>query len=300
MNIKKIYLLCMLIFSLKPYNPDKIIIFVHEEKPFPWASLILNSSKKKYIKTRWKKVNGYAAEQKGLINITELPITAFSQPHHPIYFTKEKYKTNQIFFFQYNWDGSSQKNDIRKAACRLSKEIRALKKQYPNTTLILIGYSHGGNIIAQSSTLFKRHEEITYETVVLLATPIGKSTEHWLTKKRARGNYIVKEVYVLSSHGDYQQIKDFLFNFPFCSKFIEHRSHGVQNFYVQFRYNDIFQKDSFVYLPNHKNFFYQENLCIKNKQFTLHPIIYHTPSLITKKKQYGEKAKQIPCLTINI
>lgn len=279
----------LLLFLFIPYqassenNTKKIIIFVPSEYDYPLISSIFPSKKKKDIAKRWKRVHNLNAEQKGLQNITSLEKNMFLQSNYVIYTIKEKYKTDNTDFFLYNWDGSTKSKDMYQASLRLAKEVAEVTKKYQNKELILIGFSHGGNIICQSNVLAPiQKNNIHYDKVILLGTPIGKKTERWVAKKKPRGDYTIKNIYVASSHGDYIQIKDFLFNFPFCNKFLIKRTTRVHNFYVYFKHLDKFKTNIFFYHPNHRNFWHYSELQLKGQCFKIYPIIYYILDIINK------------------
>jgi hypothetical protein len=294
-------IVCIFIFSDIPAtkHPPKdnthineIIILVHEEKPYPLSTIIFNTKKKKLICQRWQQVAHLKAEQQGLIDITHLKKNDFSKKNKALYQIKQKKNRPERLFFRYNWDGSSSKKDMEKSSCRLAKEIIELKKKYPDALLHFIGFSHGGNIILESAAFIGAKSGLQYDHVILLATPIGKKTEEWALKKKLRGNFFIKKISVFSSQGDYTQIKDFLFNFPICKKFITRRKHGVSNCYISFRYDDQFNFDSFIYHPNHENFWYtQKSFQLKSKSFLLPAIIFYAMDILTDTK--NDRIKKI-------
>ena len=77
-------------------------------------------------------------------------------------------------FFCFFWAGRNSERSRRQEGDVLAKSLALLVKQYPDTRVIAIGHSHGGNVIEHACRLIAASVRIT---TVLLATPQLEYTE---------------------------------------------------------------------------------------------------------------------------
>lgn len=275
---------------------DNIFIIIHGTFAYSFSSIFFDSSEKELISQRWNKTKNKSAEQKGLIDI--------SDKNNPEEYLKRevviidyKKKNNSIYrntrYYKYNWDGFLSEKNRNKAAKILAEELLLLKKQFPDAKIHIIGYSHGGNVAVNIVKYLPPNSPLIINQLILLATPIGSITERLANKKNKSNQYYFKEIICFYSQGDLTQIKDFLFNFPLCSRFLKKRKKNVTIIECYYQYEDSQSNRIINYLPNHKDFWlpYDHKL-ISKTSYTFLPVILHLPEIIGSRNLYNTKAKK--------
>lgn len=293
-------------------NIKKVYIFVHGTEMYTFPALFIPSIQEKLTQKRWQDVLLMTTEKKGLVSITKaLDPTQYNlKMNNGLWQTMVKYQAKEdTLFYRFNWDGELSNKNRAAASKQLAYAIVKLKNQYPQAIIYLVGYSHGGNVAAQIFDFIPRNSDLIIDYLILLATPIGSKTEKWVNKKRVRGDFRFTNVYNFYSSVDFIQIKDIFFNFPFCKRCIDNKRKNIFNFKVQFFYNNHSPFDSFIYLPNHKDFwFLYENKKIKNNTFYFYPFIYYLVDVVDAfySKKYNDinikyiKSKKIYELSVPI
>ncbi len=153
------------------------------------------------------------------------------------------FKKNDVKYYMFNWSGviyPIQNKEI--ASVELFYEIFSFKKNNPNDKIILIGCSHGGNVILGMSDLLKLYN-IEIDTVVLLGTPIGENSDKNAMKKLFNGRYVFKQIINIYSNSDFIQKIDLVFNdFKFCKRILNERT-GIINYRITgFGHIDLWHK----------------------------------------------------------
>jgi hypothetical protein len=281
---------------------ENIFIVIHGTWVYSFSSLLFSSSEKSEIEKRWKNTENKIAEKNGLIDITNLN-------NNEDYLKREeglieyKKQNNKFYkntrYYKYNWDGFLSENNRNKAAKILVKEITLIKEKFPNSKIYIIGYSHGGNVALNMIKYLPKNNNLIIDELVLLATPIGKKSE-LLAKKKRNDKYFFKKIFCLYSIHDTTQIKDFMFNFPFCQRFLKERTKNV--FQINCKYGFYNQKDNNILLhyPDHQDFWlFEKKLLIKNKHYFYNPVIYYLPSIIDYSNNLNKETTSIE-YTINI
>ncbi len=272
------------LFANNNEQVDNIFIFIHGTWVYSNLSLLLKKFENKEIYNRWKNIIGKEAEQKGLIDITNINNEEAYLPREKIII--EYKKDNNVYpnskYYKYNWDGFLSEKNRNNAAKILLNELLRLKKKFSNAKINIIGYSHGGNVALNMLRYIPNNiDNLEIENLILLATPIGNKTENLANKKNKNNNFYFKNIYCIYSYGDFTQIKDFLFNFPFCHRFLKNRIKNVHNIEIQYHFNGKSNNEKFIYLPNHKDFWiYPNKKRLRYRPKNYFPVIYFLPKII--------------------
>lgn len=134
------------------------------------------------------------------------------------------FKNNNTSFFTFNHIGSifpfRLKNNSSK---KLLNAIIKYKNDNPNDKIILIGYSHGGNVVLNMANLLIKHN-LKIDLVLLLGTPINTSSNKNTFAKLVNGNYVFSNIINIYSLADYlQKIEIWSNNFKFYQKELQPR-----------------------------------------------------------------------------
>jgi hypothetical protein len=268
---------------------DNIFIIIHGVWVYSWDSLLFEFRQKPLINGRWNLVKNKKAEQKGLIDITNIdnPEEFLERERSIIKYKKEN---SQLYhyakYYKYNWDGFLSEKSRNNAGKILAKELLLLREKYPNSKIHIIGYSHGGNVALNTVKYLPKNSTLVIDELILFASPIGKITEELASRKNSNREYYFKKIFSIYSQADSTQIKDFLFNFPQCHRFLEKRSENVFIIECKYSYYDQIKNKNIVYLPDHKDFVIEfEKKLIQGKYYTYLPIICYLPEIINSKKK---------------
>lgn len=220
-------------------NKHTLIVFVHGTiLPLPSPTCLLSSLKNGFKKSRtegkaW--ADYYYEELRyktlfkcqpranfGLENISDLsskdtqkyPYTKLSADlyKNSYDFANQENQSN-LHFYTFGWDGSlSQKSRLSSAKIlyssllnEISKIKNTLNLKDKDLEIILIGHSHGGNVLLN---LAKINNEINgnlkIDTLILLGTPVQSETEELINDE------IFRKIYSLYSTDDMVQIIDII------------------------------------------------------------------------------------------
>lgn len=177
-------------------------------------------------------------------------------------------KTKNIEYYSFNWNGCLS-NELRKKESKFFyKELNILKKKKPNKKIIIIAFSHGGNIVLDMAKIAKRSNyPFIIDQLILLATPIGKTSElntQSIFFPRIINFYSIKDFY---------QISDISFNFP-NTKRVFNNAKNIIN--IDFRILKKYNKKKHIISPDHKYF---GTINPKNN----HPVFLHIlPNILEK------------------
>ena len=134
----------------------------------------------------------------------------------------EKYSVEKDNLYFFGWNGKLSHAERKKGASYLYTALTTLKKQYEkkhtiSPKFIIIGHSHGGNVILHMATYHADSSSLLIDKVVLLACPVQDSMYPHLKSP------LFKKIYVLYSHQDLIQrlAPDFLKSEKFCLKNIK-------------------------------------------------------------------------------
>lgn len=268
--INQFYMFFFIFFNYNnSYDKKKenIFIIIHGTWIYSFSSLLFSSFEKSEIEQRWKNTENKIAEQQGLIDITNLE-------NNEDYLKREegiieyKKQNNKFYentrYYKYNWDGFLSEKNRNKAAKILAKEIILIKKRFPHSKIHIIGYSHGGNVALNLIKYLPKNNNLIIDELVLLATPIGKTSES-LAKKKRDFQYFFKKIYCLYSIYDTTQIKDFMFNFPFCHRFLKQRIKNVVEINCEYSFYNQKNEKIFIHYPNHQDFWlFKKRYYLKN------------------------------------
>jgi hypothetical protein len=136
-------------------------------------------------------------------------------------FTKHYSLPEENLYF-FGWSGKLCNLERKKSAALLYDAIITLKQEYEETynitpTFIVIGHSHGGNIILHMAPHHTQDSPLTLDQVILLACPAQESMYDYLHSP------LFKKLYALYSYKDIIQIlaPNFLRKEPFRLKNIK-------------------------------------------------------------------------------
>jgi hypothetical protein len=122
-------------------------------------------------------------------------------------FYQELFPHVQLSCYTFGWNGRlSHKKRVTAAHelyCQLINELKRLNPK--NTSIILIGHSHGGNVIlnlAQAEETYKQH--LVIDKAILLGMPVQSETQSLIASP------VFKSVYNCYSNGDGIQRLDFI------------------------------------------------------------------------------------------
>ncbi len=110
-----------------------------------------------------------------------------------------KYEFDLNYFYMFGWSGRLCFKYRKKAAMELYEYLKNI-----NGPITLIGHSHGGNVALLLEEVAKEKCDYNFkiDRLILLATPVQKATESYITSS------IFKKVYALYSSGDFIQVLD--------------------------------------------------------------------------------------------
>lgn len=263
--------------TINPINSNSkkfTIIFVHGTYGIDYTTLfqiifynIFSKNKLKKIFTKIKAIrfNKNLSEHEGICsNKKGLDPISTHQSHHNAYayvnqVLKTKFskslKTDDINYYAFNWHGCLSEELRNNETSDLYKELEELKKNDPEREIIIIAFSHGGNIaLSLQKIAIEKKSKFKIDLLILLATPIGKISE-----QNARSNFFSKIINFYSLH-DYYQISDFLFNFPKTHRTLCNDKKIIN---IDLRFFKKKNNKMQVIFPNHKyfgNINYKDNL----------------------------------------
>jgi len=107
---------------------------------------------------------------------------------------------NEEKLYVFGWSGALSSEDRKNAA----KKLLEWMLEHSNEEFVLIGHSHGGNVLLNLAEIVHEREKIpfTIQKLVLLACPVQKETAHLIT------SMLFQKVYSLYSSKDFAQICD--------------------------------------------------------------------------------------------
>lgn len=174
------------------------------------------------------------------------------------------------------------------AAQELYSALQELKKINPERKIIIIGFSHGGNIALslQQINMKENNPSFHIDLLILLATPIGKISEI-----NANTNFF-SQIINFYSLQDYYQISDLFFNFPYTKRFFNNNKNVIN---IDVRYYKKKNNKIEVIYPGHRHFGY---ITVTNELPSFLTIL---PDILNKiKKNYEIKNRNNIIITINL
>lgn len=135
-------------------------------------------------------------------------------------------------FYMFNWTGNIYPLYYKKIASQeLFDSLIKYKNKNPNDKIILIGCSHGGNVILGMAPLLKKFN-INIDLIILLGTPISKDSNKYTLEKLSNQSYIFTKIINIYSLSDYIQKIDIIFNdFKLCERILNQRK-GIINYRI--------------------------------------------------------------------
>lgn len=122
------------------------------------------------------------------------------------FYKKTRPGTN-VYCYTFGWSGRLSNRYRRQAACdlydQLTRELSIFDRK--NTEIILVGHSHGGNVILNLARAEKRYKNgLSIDRAVLLGMPVQSETEKFCQHD------MFKKIYHCYSSGDNVQKIDFI------------------------------------------------------------------------------------------
>lgn len=173
-------------FSKKVFEPHTIIIWVHGTR---------------FIKSREFKTVFQKTPQ--LKKSNDLMATRYYQKIAHTFTMHHALNKDNLYFF--GWSGKLCNKERKKCAFYLYNEIITLKEHYEkkhnvSPTMLLIGHSHGGNVILHMASYHCPKKLFSIDKIVLLACPVQDAIYHALNSP------LFKKIYSLYSYRDIIQI----------------------------------------------------------------------------------------------
>jgi hypothetical protein len=199
---------------------------------------------------------------------------------------EELLDTRDIKYYSFNWHGCLS-DQLRKLESNiLYYELEKLKKIDPERKLIIVAFSHGGNIVLN----IPKNSNLNIDLLILLATPIGKNSEKNAT------NQAFSQIINIYSSKDFYQIFDIFFDFPKIKRFFSNAK-NIINIDLRFLKNNSNNKKKTVIFPSHKYFGYVDMI---DKELPIFLSIL--PSILNEinKKKNSNSNQSHYIMTINI
>ncbi len=190
--------------------------------------------------------NNYGLEEILSSNSNHLAYEYVLQNIHKLY--ENFLNTKDIKYYSFNWNGCLS-DQLRKEESKiLYNELKKIKDIDPDRKVIIIGFSHGGNIaLSLQEESEKNNYPFKVDLLILLATPIGKSSEY-----NAKVNFFTKIINFYSSK-DFYQISDIFFNFPTTKRIFKNAPHII-NIEIKYIKKHHLSNKKIIIFPNHKYF----------------------------------------------
>lgn len=168
-------------------------------------------------------------------------------------------------FYTFGWSGALSEFDRLKAAENLYSSLHELiikhRERGIRLRVNLIGYSHGGTVCLNMSNYYSKKDDFTIDNLVLLGTPIQKSSYLKI------GSPLFSSIYNIYSNGDSAQTLDWIScdNHELPKRtFIHKRGSALPSKLKQIKlklveYKETNSKGRFkrlVYHPNHFDFWF--------------------------------------------
>lgn len=121
------------------------------------------------------------------------------------------FKAKNIDYYMFNWNGLLLESERKNSASVLYQEIKALQNK--NTKIILVGYSHGGNIALELAKIAAQKQDTNFviDLLLLLASPLN-----YISQTNSRSD-IFEVIYNFYSSYDIFQIADIFSGLPFVT-----------------------------------------------------------------------------------
>lgn len=105
-------------------------------------------------------------------------------------------------YYTYGWSGLISVRERAEEGVRCYETIKKLHNEYPAARIIVIGYSHGGNIALNMASAHTDDHPWHIDTLILLGTPIQRENAHCVCSP------LFKQIYNFYSHEDRVQRLD--------------------------------------------------------------------------------------------
>ncbi|MBY0353264.1 hypothetical protein K2W90_02760 [Candidatus Babeliales bacterium] len=134
---------------------------------------------------------------------------------------------NSCSCYTFGWNGRLDQTNRQQAAeklyLQLLAEVENLQKKFENVELLLIGHSHGGNVLLNLAQAEETHKKnLSIDKLVLLGTPIQTETAHYVAAP------CFKKVYNFYSTGDKIQKLDRLSTSKKSHRKLQHHNKLIQ------------------------------------------------------------------------
>lgn len=244
--MKKIFLFCIIsfLFSLATETPTEMplepkemlenfeykIIFIHGTYAMNFVGMIkfifyklFNHNKFLQHIEIWsnkrfsKDINEHTSLCNNYVGLHKITKENISEKIYDLFYKyfvsgfKNTFKAKNIEYYMFNWNGLLLESERKNSALDLYQEIKALQNK--NTKIILVGYSHGGNIALELASIAAKKKDTNFviDLLVLLASPLN-----YISQINAH-SYIFEMIYNFYSSYDMLQIADIFSGLPFLT-----------------------------------------------------------------------------------
>jgi hypothetical protein len=201
-------------------------------------------------------------------------------------------------YYTFNWSGILDPEERTRASQELYRKIEKLKKDNERE-IILVGYSHGGNVALELGNIAKKNNQskTVVDILFLLGTPFKKNNT-------PPNNTYFNFIFNLYSTKDWYQISDVFYSFPKTQRKLspEKNIFNIEVEYHIFNKEDIRKKHfspKKIYKPTHRNLaIFQDGSFIIPTISSLGKIIrsiihrFNTAKHYQKLKLFVEKEKK--------
>lgn len=228
------------------FDPHTIIVWIHGTRFIPGKEFKIYLKKVPQIKKAHELIT---------IRYYRKIINALS--------SNSRFNLECLYFF--GWSGKLCNKERKKSALNLYNDLVILKRNYEkkhniSPTIILVGHSHGGNVILHMASYYEKKHNISVDKVILLACPVQECMQYSLKSS------FFKKIYSLYSYRDVIQIlaPNFLKNEglllknikvnPFSKRIFPTQSNLIQSRIIHKgygpRHNDFVKQPFLSLLPN--------------------------------------------------
>jgi pimeloyl-ACP methyl ester carboxylesterase len=110
--------------------------------------------------------------------------------------------TGTHHYYTYGWSGLISGRERAEEGIRCYEALTKLHTTHPTARIIIIGYSHGGNIALNMANAHAENVDWCIDTLILLGTPIQRENDHCVCSP------LFKKIYNVYSHEDHVQRLD--------------------------------------------------------------------------------------------
>jgi hypothetical protein len=215
--------------------------------------------------------NAFGGVKSGIIKISNSKLKFDEEQLLILHYLKKTMKNGD--FYAFNWCGHIFENCRDAASYELYKEI--IKINYENnksgykTNFILIGHSHGGNVILGVSDYIKSIDKLNILYAVLFGTPIYKKTHERVIKK-IENEYIYKNIINIYSENDIIQAIGSII----CGNLFDHKKKLEIERDNLFNFKFYYKNNCMVFSPTHVKLITQPKILISKNNKIIPPSIF--------------------------